>query len=180
MSRKYFLIMSLLAVVIFSGVVTYTNKPTSITTEHYTESVPTLSKELPQESSGQSPKNKQSSTANEAIETHATSSPSATEELVQDILDTPVTESIVYTIPVTSSSTALAAMETYAVSNQHFSFSGRDFPGLGLFLEEIGGKKNKDGYYWTLFINGKLSELGASSAQVIPGDTLEWRYQEGI
>lgn len=84
-----------------------------------------------------------------------------------------------YTIPVLSDTTVIAAMNAYAtVAN--FSFSGRDFPGLGLFVEEIDGRKNGGGFYWTLFINNELSEKGASQMEVSPSDTVEWRYQKSV
>lgn len=84
-----------------------------------------------------------------------------------------------YVIPILSEGTVLEAMERLAATSE-FSFSGREFPGLGFFVEEIGGRKNGNGYYWTLFINGTLSEEGASSAQVTPRDTVLWRYQKGV
>ncbi|HCM43599.1 MAG: hypothetical protein UY39_C0043G0006 [Candidatus Kaiserbacteria bacterium GW2011_GWC2_49_12] len=85
-----------------------------------------------------------------------------------------------HTIPVLSRATVLEAMEEYAGANTAFVFSGQDFPSLGLFVDEINGLKNAGGFYWTLFINNTLSEKGASSAEVKPGDVVEWRYQKGI
>jgi len=76
-----------------------------------------------------------------------------------------------YTIPVVSETTVLQTMEAYAEANGDFSFSGREFPGLGFFVEEIGGLRNRDGFYWTLFINNALSEKGAAAAEVSSGDT---------
>ncbi|OGG79496.1 hypothetical protein A3A39_04845 [Candidatus Kaiserbacteria bacterium RIFCSPLOWO2_01_FULL_54_13] len=64
-------------------------------------------------------------------------------------------------------------------SEDKLSFSGRDFPSLGFFVEEINGLRSTDGYYWILIINGEKSKLGASSARVQPGDVVEWRYEEG-
>ncbi|MBI4088390.1 DUF4430 domain-containing protein [Candidatus Kaiserbacteria bacterium] len=59
------------------------------------------------------------------------------------------------------------------------SFSGRDFPGLGFFVEEINGRRSADGYYWILRINGALSDKGVSQARVETGDIIEWRYEMG-
>ena len=84
-----------------------------------------------------------------------------------------------YVIPILSETTVLRAMDAYAAADSSFFFSGRDFPGLGYFVEEIKGRMNADGYYWILRINGTLSELGASQARVQPGDTVEWRYEKG-
>lgn len=90
------------------------------------------------------------------------------------------TDISVYTVPVLSNTTVIAAMEAYAEVNLNFSFSGSEFPGLGLFVEEMGGLRNGGGFYWTLFINNELSEKGASQMEVSPSDTVEWRYQKGI
>ena len=75
--------------------------------------------------------------------------------------------------------TVLGAMEQYAAANHGFSFSGRDFPGLGFYVEELNGKKSGSGFYWILYVNGTSSELGASSVRVHPGDVVEWRYEKG-
>jgi len=87
---------------------------------------------------------------------------------------------LLYTIPITVSGTALDAMREYSAdSAHHFLFTSRMFAGLGEFIESINGVRNENGFYWTLLINGMLSEYGVSSLPVAPGDTLEWRYQKG-
>ncbi len=85
-----------------------------------------------------------------------------------------------YTIPVVSAGTVIDAMRAYAETNASFTVSGHEFSGLGFFVDAINRVENTDGYYWTLFINGTLSEQGASAARVVPGDTVEWRYQKGV
>lgn len=102
-------------------------------------------------------------------------SASAPEESARSASQEPLRE---YRIPV-SGSTVLSSMEAFAASGE-FSFSGREYPGLGLFVEEIGGLKNAEGFYWTLFVNGILSEKGASSAEIAPDSNIEWRYQKGL
>lgn len=72
--------------------------------------------------------------------------------------------------------TVLEAMNAH-VAEGELSFSGRDFPGLGFFVEEINGTRSADGYYWILLVNGERSDLGVSSARVERGDTIEWRYE---
>lgn len=58
------------------------------------------------------------------------------------------------------------------------SFSVKEFPGMGVFMESLQGRKNADGKFWFLYVNGISSELGPSHAVVEPGDRVEWRYQE--
>ena len=73
----------------------------------------------------------------------------------------------------TTTGTVLDAMRALAAESE-LSFSGRDFPGLGFFVEEINGKRNENGYYWILRINGELSGKGVSQARVETGDIIEW------
>lgn len=82
-----------------------------------------------------------------------------------------------YTIPVLASGTVLDAMRAFA-SSSAFSFTGRDYPTLGFFVESINGMAAAHGSNWMLYVNGKQSSKGASSATVAPGDTVEWRYEE--
>lgn len=83
-----------------------------------------------------------------------------------------------YRAHISGGESALDVMRIIA-SMSGFSFSGAEYPSLGFFVESIEGKKSGDGYYWILYINGKSSNLGASSVTVHPGDTLEWRYEKG-
>ena len=71
---------------------------------------------------------------------------------------------------------ALDAMHAFADASD-FSFSGRNFPGLGFFVEEMGELKNGGGNYWFLYVNGESSQKGASQTRVHAGDVVEWRFQ---
>lgn len=59
-----------------------------------------------------------------------------------------------------------------------FTFRGRTFPSLGFFVDEINGLKNTKGFYWTLYINGAYSTVGASQYVVRTGDVIEWKYEK--
>jgi hypothetical protein len=59
-----------------------------------------------------------------------------------------------------------------------FMFTTKNYPALGAFVESINGLENKDGKYWILYVNGATSTLGVSQALVMPGDTVEWRYED--
>lgn len=60
-----------------------------------------------------------------------------------------------------------------------FSFSGKEFPSLGFFVEEMNGKKSADGHYWILYVNGTTSQTGVSQTFLSAGDVIEWRYEKG-
>ena len=59
------------------------------------------------------------------------------------------------------------------------SFSGKEAPGLGFYVDEVNGVKSDtaSNYYWTLYINNALSQVGVSDALLEPNDSVEWRYE---
>ncbi len=77
-----------------------------------------------------------------------------------------------------SSGTVLDAMNAQKAAGA-LSFSGREFPGLGFFVEEINGTRSTDGYYWILYVNGTVSPTGVSQTLLSAGDVIEWRYEKG-
>jgi len=58
------------------------------------------------------------------------------------------------------------------------SFSGREYSGMGFFVEEINGVKNDNlkGRYWIYYINGESAKLGVSNYIVQNNDLIEWKY----
>jgi hypothetical protein len=87
-----------------------------------------------------------------------------------------VASSTPYEACVEPGDTVLALMRRLGA--QGLSFSGKEYPSLGFFVESINGKESADGLYWFLYINGESSDSGASSANVAPGDAVEWRYKK--
>ncbi len=85
--------------------------------------------------------------------------------------------SATYAVPFIDGGTALDAMRT--AQHRGFMFAGRDYPGIGFFVESIQGKENADNYYWILYLNGATSTLGASSLKLHASDVVEWRYEKG-
>lgn len=81
-----------------------------------------------------------------------------------------------YAVYAPPGSTVLDVMQI-AASTTSFRFSAKHYPSLGMFINSIGGISNARGVYWTLYINGALSQLGASSVTVNPGDTVKWLYE---
>lgn len=81
------------------------------------------------------------------------------------------------TFSVKESETVIDAMHALA-SNGKLAFTGRDYPGLGFFVDSINGTKNAGGMNWFLYVNGVSATEGASSAVVNSGDVIEWRYKK--
>jgi len=82
-----------------------------------------------------------------------------------------------YTAFAPAGSTVIDAMRVLA-STTGFSFSGKDYPSLGFFVESINRQKAESGYNWILYVNGKLSGTGASQTTLEAGDAIEWRYEK--
>ena len=82
-----------------------------------------------------------------------------------------------YRTHIDQAETVLDAMRLLA-STTSFSFTGREYPSLGFFIESIDGKKNADGSYWFLYVNGTYASRGASQTTLVPGDTVLWRYEK--
>ncbi len=74
-------------------------------------------------------------------------------------------------------SSVLDTMRTLA-STSDFIFTGRDYPSLGFFVDSINGTHAEGGYNWMLYLNGKLSNTGASQTALKTGDAVEWKYEK--
>jgi hypothetical protein len=82
-----------------------------------------------------------------------------------------------YAVYAPPGSTVLDAMNILA-STTPFTFTSKNFPGMGAFVESIDGKENAGGSYWFLYVNGKSAGTGASETRLKAGDTVEWRYEK--
>lgn len=56
-------------------------------------------------------------------------------------------------------------------------FSGKNYPGLGFFVTEIGTLRAGDGKYLLYYINGKEASVGVSAYQLKDGDVIEWKLE---
>ena len=82
-----------------------------------------------------------------------------------------------YSADVKSGSTVYDAMLALA-SSTNFAFKSQYYSGLGYFINEINSQPNGGGTYWTLYVNGKYSNVGASQYKLQPGDSVEWKYEK--
>ncbi len=82
-------------------------------------------------------------------------------------------------VPVYTACSVLEAMRAEE-RNKTLTFAGKEYPGLGLFIEEIQGVRPSEGRYWILYINGEPATRGVSEALVGPGDVVEWKLEKSI
>lgn len=58
-------------------------------------------------------------------------------------------------------------------------FSGKDYAGLGFFVEAINGlRSDPAGKNWLYYINGQPAPVGVSGYELKANDVIEWRYEE--
>ena len=67
-----------------------------------------------------------------------------------------------------------------AQEETEFRFSGKDFIGLGFFVEEINGKEQnpRAGKYWIYYINDQKAEVGISIYKLKSHDVISWKYED--
>lgn len=67
-----------------------------------------------------------------------------------------------------------------AQETSNFQFGGKEFPGLGFFIQEINGLEQspRAGKYWIYYINGRKAEVGISAYTVNDHDIILWRYED--
>ncbi len=56
-------------------------------------------------------------------------------------------------------------------------FSGKNYPGLGFFVTDIGTLHSGNGKSLIYYINGKESAVGVSSYTLKDGDIIEWKLE---
>jgi hypothetical protein len=74
--------------------------------------------------------------------------------------------------------TAYGAM-TGIQSNKenNFSFRIKEYPSLGIFVEEINDINGTPGKYWIYYINGKEASIGISKYILKSGDVISWKQE---
>ncbi|HBE90625.1 MAG: hypothetical protein A3E37_00035 [Candidatus Andersenbacteria bacterium RIFCSPHIGHO2_12_FULL_46_9] len=71
-------------------------------------------------------------------------------------------------------------MQAAAAENK-ITMEAKDYgESMGILIESINSVANDNGQkrYWYLYVNGQLSPVGASQAQVKAGDEVNWKYEE--
>ncbi len=62
--------------------------------------------------------------------------------------------------------------------NSNFTFHSTYYSGMGYFIDEINGEKNRDNAFWVYYVNGAEASIGASNYILKNGDTIRWRLED--
>lgn len=84
---------------------------------------------------------------------------------------------VAYPITANAGETVIEMMRALSAAGT-LTFTGRNYPSLGFFVDSINGRQNADGRYWFLYVNGLSASAGASAVVVNAGDTVEWKYEK--
>ena len=58
-----------------------------------------------------------------------------------------------------------------------FTFKYKEYPSMGIFVEEINGVRGSQGKYWIYYVNDKEAEVGISKNIVKDGDIISWKQE---
>ena len=62
-------------------------------------------------------------------------------------------------------------------SQGKIEFAGKNYPGLGFFVTDIGSLHAGNGKYLLYYVNGKEATVGVSSYRLKNGDIIEWKLK---
>lgn len=80
--------------------------------------------------------------------------------------------------PTVLSGTSLYDVLMSEKNNGNLVLVGKESPGLGFFVTEIGDLKSTDKKFVVYDINGQSATVGISSYYPKDGDVIEWKYTE--
>ncbi|MCP6726461.1 MAG: DUF4430 domain-containing protein [Patescibacteria group bacterium] len=106
-----------------------------------------------------------------------------TDRTLENVLGTDIavileTEETRYEVTIPQGSSVFDVMQT--AQDQGFTFAGREFSGLGFFVEEIEGKRQnpKERMYWIYYVNGKKAQVGVSLYIIEDNNVITFKYEE--
>jgi hypothetical protein len=134
-------------------------------TTNITGPTTTTAKQIPHASVGQATNNDELLPAEPANFIHATF----------------IVASTSYTLIVPPENTLESGMQmlvTQTTKLPHpFTFTQKEYPGMGEFVESINGIPNDTHDFWFVYVNGTEAPTGISNIVVHSGDTIDWRYE---
>lgn len=80
-----------------------------------------------------------------------------------------------YETEINEGATVFEVMQKIQKENDNnFSFGYKEYPSLGVFVDEINEVKGDLGKYWIYYVNGKEASVGVSKNIIKNGDIISW------
>ena len=74
--------------------------------------------------------------------------------------------------------TCPAGSNAFTVLKSKANVKSKSHSGLGEFVESINALPGTSEKFWAFYVNGKKSQVGASSYTCSAGDNIEWKYEK--
>ncbi len=87
---------------------------------------------------------------------------------------------VAYNYPQDNSYLAICALEAALSNGSVSSVQLKNYPGLGLLLEEINNVGDPNSQYWALYQNGVYASFGITSLSITTGDTIMFQLHDDI
>jgi len=83
-----------------------------------------------------------------------------------------------YSISFQEGDTVYQVMKNLSEQKENnFSFGFKEYPVLGIFVDEINGFKGEEGKYWIYYVNDKEASIGVSNYIIENGDIISWKLK---
>ncbi len=69
------------------------------------------------------------------------------------------------------------SMVYLSTQNKNFTFTSKDYSGMGMFVDSINGVQGNEGKYWVYYLNDKKASVGISKNFLKEGDTVRWERE---
>lgn len=128
---------------------------------------------------GSKPVNEQAVEPQKIIESQsATTTKPAKTETEEKIKATMLIDGVKHETEIKAGSSVYDLMNLLKSQNK-INFSGKNYSGLGFFVEEINSLKNNPaGKNWLYYVNGKPAQVGVSNYIIKANDIIEWKYEK--
>lgn len=81
-----------------------------------------------------------------------------------------------YDLPFREGETLYQAMRRLEQTGA-ITIEGKNFPGLGFFVEGLNGRRNGGGRYWIYSVNGAKASVGAEGYRLKADDAIVWTFE---
>lgn len=83
-----------------------------------------------------------------------------------------------YEVAIKENDSVYKAMENLQKNKENnFTFSYKEYPSLGIFINKINNMEGGRGKYWLYYVNGEESTIGVSEYILKGGDIIKWELK---